>query len=195
MATKKEGKKKEGSKKKNTKKKSPVKKKTNDKVADILVENFVSLQKVMVELTEKVDGLTNEVSGLVGLFEKTAKSIAEKEVKEKGGPTNIDKSMKILTEKLDTMLDQNKTIAKGITLVHESLTEEEETPPQRPSPQPPQRAPPQQGPPQPQRPMPPQAPQQNPSQAPPQQGPPQPPQGKNVQRNEQGFQGYKKSLA
>ncbi len=204
MASKKEGKKKESSNKKKTKKKSSVSKKSNDKIADILVENFVSLQKVMVDLTERVDGLTNEVSSLVGLFEKTAKSIAEKEVKEKGGPVNIDKSMKNLTDKLEVLLDQNKTIARGITLVHESISEEEEETPQRPPAQPsqqqsPQQRPPaqQQSPPQPtQRPMPPKSlPQQNPRQAPPQQGPPQPSQGQNVQRNEQGFQGYKKSLA
>jgi hypothetical protein len=192
MASKKEVKKKESSKKKKKQKKSSTNKKSNDKIADILVENFVSLQKVMVDLTERVDGLTNEVSGLVGLFEKTAKSIAEKEVKENRGPVNIDKSMKNLTDKLEVLLDQNKTIARGITLVHESISEEEETPQTKPTPQQPQspQTPPQQG------------PQQFQQQRPPtqQQGPPQsqqqrPPQGQNVQRTGQGFQGYKKSLA
>jgi hypothetical protein len=79
-------------------------------VEKILVENFVSLQKVMTNLAVKFDSLSDQMSKLLGLFEISAKTLAEK------GAMGEDK--KILG-KLDSLLDQNKVIAKGIALLHE----------------------------------------------------------------------------
>ena len=85
----------------------------------ILIENFVSLQKVMTNLAVKFDNLSGQISKLLELFEISAKTLAE-----------IDYSMgekpdKKVAEKLDNILEQNKIIAKGIALLHETDSPEE----------------------------------------------------------------------
>jgi len=62
-------------------KKAVVKKRaiSNNKVEKVLVENFVSLQKVLVNLSIKVDNLTNQISELLNLFELSAKALSQKE--------------------------------------------------------------------------------------------------------------------
>lgn len=104
------------------KSRKPVRKKvsakTNGKsnVDKILVENFVALQKVMTNLSLKFDGLTSQISKLLELFEISAKNLAHKDfTNEKGNKNN--KEMMI---KLDELVGQNKTIARGLTLMHES---------------------------------------------------------------------------
>lgn len=84
-------------------------------VEKILVENFVALQKVMTNLSVKFDDLSNQISKLLELFEISAKALAEKEFNiEKG---NFE-SKKVL-DKIDNLIDQNKTIARGLTLMNE----------------------------------------------------------------------------
>lgn len=82
----------------------------------ILVENSVALQKVMVDLAEKFTNLSTQMSKLLGLFETSAKTLAEK-----GFEDN-----KEMVQKLDALLDQNKILAKGISLLHEAEEELEE---------------------------------------------------------------------
>ncbi|MBI2044352.1 hypothetical protein HYT24_03245 [Candidatus Pacearchaeota archaeon] len=82
----------------------------NSNVEKILIENFVSLQRVMTNLSVKFDDLTRQLTKLLELFEISAKTIAEK--KHFG-----DKEM---TDKLNNLVEQNKTLAKGITLLHEA---------------------------------------------------------------------------
>ncbi len=84
-------------------------------VEKILVENFVSLQKVMTNLSVKFDSLTNQISKLLDLFEISAKSLAQKEfdLGKKGGDD------KKIVEKIDNLFEQNKVIARGLTLLHE----------------------------------------------------------------------------
>lgn len=96
----------------------------------MLVENFVALQKVMTNLSIKFDNLADQISKLLELFEISAKALAEKEFNlEKG-----DKSTKKIIEKIDTLLEQNKLIARGLTLMHEKGTESSMPPIQRFSP-------------------------------------------------------------
>jgi chromosome segregation ATPase len=75
----------------------------------ILVENFVSLQKVLTNLSEKFTDLSAQISKLLGLFEMSAKTLSEKGVE--------DNSQ--IVSKLNSLLDQNKIIARGISLLHE----------------------------------------------------------------------------
>jgi len=84
-------------------------------VDKILIENFVSLQKVMTNLYIKFDDLTNQISKLLNLFEISAKVLAEKEFDLGKG----NKDSKKIIEKIDNLLDQNKTIARGLILMHE----------------------------------------------------------------------------
>ncbi len=131
---KKTSKKKSSSKKKSTKKKSSSKKKKTpsktiipkkievrleNNVEKILVENFVSLQKVMTNLSLKFDNLTGQISKLLELFELSAKSLAEKDFElEKSNKDN-----KKVLEKIEGILNQNKTLARGLTLMNEKIEE------------------------------------------------------------------------
>ena len=133
--------KKKTTKKKSTKKKSTKKKATKKKpktrivtktvlpkkievslennVEKILVENFVSLQKVMTNLSLKFDNLTGQISKLLELFELSAKSLAEKDFElEKSNKDN-----KKVIEKIEGILEQNRTIARGLTLMNEKMEE------------------------------------------------------------------------
>jgi hypothetical protein len=128
-------------KKKSVKKKTSAKKKTPNKkvtvkkpktaipkkievslensVEKILVENFVSLQKVMTNLSLKFDNLTGQISKLLELFELSAKSLAEKDFElEKSNKDN-----KKIIEKIEGILEQNRTIARGLTLMNEKIEE------------------------------------------------------------------------
>lgn len=86
-------------------------------VEKILIENFVSLQKVMTNLSLKFDNLTGQISKLLELFEISAKSLAEKDFElEKSNKEN-----KKILEKIEGILEQNKTIARGLTLMNEKI--------------------------------------------------------------------------
>ena len=83
-------------------------------VEKILVENFVSLQKVMTNLSYKFDELSSQISKLLELFELSATALAKKDI-------NFTKPMdeEKIMGKLNNILDQNKTIARGLALMSE----------------------------------------------------------------------------
>lgn len=91
----------------------------NPGMESILIENFISLQKVMVNLSTKFDDLTFRISKLLELFEISAKSLAEKDF---DSERNNKENMKIL-EKIENVLEQNKTIARGLSLMHDRINE------------------------------------------------------------------------
>ena len=103
-----------------SKKKIPVKKtiptktKFNTNIEKVLVTNFVSLQKVMTNLSIDFNKLNTQISKLLELFEISAKALAEKDIK-----LDTGKGEKKMIERLDTLLDQNKIIARSLTLLHE----------------------------------------------------------------------------
>lgn len=97
-------------------KKSEVK--TNSDINKKLVENFVSLQKVMANLSIKFDNLSDQISKLLELFEISAKAMAEKNYE-----IHKDSDDKKVLEKIDALIEQNKTIAKGLTMLHEGETQ------------------------------------------------------------------------
>jgi len=86
-----------------------------------LIDNFVNLQRVLTNLSIKFDSLSDQISKLLQLFEISAKNFAEKTsgLSIEGGR---EKDKEFL-DKIDTLLEQNKTIAKGITLMEERLRE------------------------------------------------------------------------
>jgi len=88
-----------------------------DRVNQALIENFVNLQKVMTNLAVKFDTLSDHITKLLNLFEISARSFAEKIP-----TTDLEKDKEFL-DKLNTLLDQNKTIAKGLTLMEGKLKE------------------------------------------------------------------------
>ena len=110
------------SKRKPARKKTIKKKiiKSEIKVEKILIENFVGLQKVMVNLSLKFDELTNKISKLLELFEISAKALAEKDLTLE----ETKKDEERIIKKIDNLGEQNRIIARGLTLMHERLSEE-----------------------------------------------------------------------
>jgi len=133
-------------KKKTTPKKKTVKKPSAPKLEvnaseKILIENLVSLQKVMTNLAIKFNSLTHQISNLLELFEISAKALASKDFTLE----KESKDTKEILSKIDNLNEQNKIIARGLTLLHEKEGNLEAPlpPPQapRPQPAPPQRPP------------------------------------------------------
>ena len=84
-----------------------------------LAENFVSLQRVLIDVSVKLDNLAKEISQLLNLFETAGKTLAEKEVK----IAKESRENKEILDRLDNLFEQNRVIAKGLTLVHEGAPE------------------------------------------------------------------------
>jgi hypothetical protein len=103
----------------------PIEIEQKNNMEKVLIENFVSLQRVMTNLALKFENLSGQLSKLLELFEISAKTLAEK------GPVTEQK-MEIdpkITEKLNSLLDQNRVIAKGVAMLYEkSMPEEQEYP-------------------------------------------------------------------
>ena len=78
---------------------------------ELLVENFAGLQHAMTNLSIKFGALSDNIVKLLCVFEEAAKSFAS------GGRAD-DKD---LLKKIDSLLDQNRTIAKGLVLMEGKL--------------------------------------------------------------------------
>lgn len=85
-----------------------------------LVDNFVALQKVFTNLAVKMDNLTDQIAKLLNLFEISARSFAEKQAGKDIKKREADKEF---LQKVDSLLEQNKTIARGLTLMEEKMRE------------------------------------------------------------------------
>ncbi|MBU2577099.1 MAG: hypothetical protein KKF50_05255 [Nanoarchaeota archaeon] len=93
-------------------KKVPKKKKmTAREREEILIENFVGLQHAMTNLSIKFGSLSDNISKLLQVFEEAAKNFVS-------GGRSDDKDM---LNKINSLLDQNKTIAKGLVLMEGKL--------------------------------------------------------------------------
>jgi hypothetical protein len=80
----------------------------------MMMENLISLQRVIVNLSVKLDSLADKISKLLELFEISAKSLAER-----GIDYENYKGNKELSQKVNSLFEQNKTIAKGLTMMYE----------------------------------------------------------------------------
>ena len=86
---------------------------------EMLIDNFINLQRVLTNLSVKFDDLSSNISKMLQLFEISAKSFAEKYSGDTG--VNISGSDKEFLKKLDSLLDQNKTISKGIMMMEDRI--------------------------------------------------------------------------
>jgi len=112
--------------KKSDKAKSPKQKAmTKAELEQVLLNNFVNLQKVLTNLSIKFEDLSNNISKLLQLFEISAKNFAEKYSGEPGQSSSDKEFLK----KLDSLLEQNKTIAKGIMLMEDKVRHRSPTSP------------------------------------------------------------------
>jgi hypothetical protein len=103
---------------------------TDREIEHSILKNLVELQKVQTDLSEKFSHLASEISHLLALFEVTARNFA------KNIPANdqFTKDKEFL-DKIDKLLDQNKTLAKGLTLMEERLRERLYSPPGKMTPE------------------------------------------------------------
>ncbi len=85
-------------------------------VKEDILENLVDLQDVLSHLAVKVDDLTKNVEKLLKLFNEAAQSFKEPEHD--------------LQNTIKTLLDQNRIIAKGISIIEERLRTPYQQPPQ-----------------------------------------------------------------
>ena len=110
-------------------KKAPKKKKmTAREREELLIENFVGLQHAMTNMSIKFGSLSDNISKLLQVFEESAKNFVS------GGKSD-DRDM---LKKIDSLLTQNKTIAKGLVLMEGKLrgrSEEPQAMPPREAPQ------------------------------------------------------------
>lgn len=83
-------------------------------VPDALIENFVGLQHVLTNLAEKINKLTENVAQLVSIFTQAAKSFEEKQ-------PQVDNN---LIKKLEMILEQNRTLARGLSILEERTREQ-----------------------------------------------------------------------
>lgn len=83
-----------------------------------MLKNLVELQKVHINLAEKFDHLSKEISQLLALFELTARNFA------KNVPQTTDyQKDKDFLDKIDRLLDQNKVLAKGLSIMEDQIRE------------------------------------------------------------------------
>jgi len=88
----------------------------------ILIENFVSLQKVLTSLSYKFDDMAKKLSEVLDLFEESAKAFVKKDVPKEQSAAVWQKE---ITDKIDNLFEQNKILARGLTLIHEEATKVE----------------------------------------------------------------------
>jgi hypothetical protein len=82
---------------------------SSDKVLHELKEHNVTLLKKNIELIEATTELNKRVDKLISIFEKASEKVNEVETADKGV---ID-----LTNKLESLLEQNRVIAKGLIML------------------------------------------------------------------------------
>lgn len=99
-------------------KKVKEKKMTAREREELLIENFVGLQQAMTNMSIKFGGLSDNISKLLQVFEEAAKNFVS------GGKSD-DKDM---LKKIDSLLNQNKTIAQGLVLMEGKLRGRTEEP-------------------------------------------------------------------
>lgn len=78
---------------------------------ELLIENFVGLQHAMTNLSIKFGNLSDNISQLLQIFEESARNYAQG-----GKADNTD-----MLNKINSLLEQNKTIAKGLVLMEGKL--------------------------------------------------------------------------
>lgn len=81
------------------------------------IHNLIELQKVHVNLAERFDKLAVQIESLLALFELAARNFAKQPQMQ-----NVEKDKEFL-EKIDKLLDQNKLLAKGLSLMEEKMRE------------------------------------------------------------------------
>jgi len=98
-------------------KRGKEKNKSNSDTKGLLLENFVLLQKTLVETVSALKEVDKKITSLLELFEDASRSFKEKE--KAGG------SQTFIASKLAAIEEQNKVIAKTLLLLEKQMREKE----------------------------------------------------------------------
>ena len=82
---------------------------------NLLLENSVALQKMLADLAFNLKDLNKKITSMLELFENASRNM--KENPSDGGA---------MSEKVEELSKQNKTIAKGLLLLEKSMREKED---------------------------------------------------------------------
>jgi hypothetical protein len=98
-------------------KKSHHNKRSSNTLEEQTLQSLVELQKVHINMAEKFDKLAVNIENLLALFELAARNFAKQPHMQ-----NTERDKEFL-EKIDKLLDQNKLLAKGLSLMEEKMRE------------------------------------------------------------------------
>ena len=99
---------------------SKPKRMTKAQKEDLLIENFVGLQKAMTHLSLKFENLSDNLSRFLEVLELSAKNYLTKEAPK-------DSSSSELAKQVDYLIDQNKAIAEGLLLIDDTLRKKQQS--------------------------------------------------------------------
>ena len=99
------------------------------KMDKALIDNFIALQRVMLNVSIKFDNLSAQIGKLLDIFEISAKSLARKDF----APDRENKDIRIVIEKLNNLSQQSGLIGKGLALIHEANSERRDYREEKPS--------------------------------------------------------------
>jgi len=94
-----------------------------EKTIRLLIENNVMLQGKLVNLTSSIDGMNKQMGKILHLIEIASTDFSKKESEGEGHEN--------LIEKLESLINQNKTIAKGLILLEKFVREKTGSGPRR----------------------------------------------------------------
>ena len=92
---------------------------------DMLLENSIALQKTLATLATDLKTLNQKVSSMVELFEAAGKTFKEKPGAVAAAKAELPKEF---VDKINALVEQNKTIARGILLLEMAIREIKEAP-------------------------------------------------------------------
>ncbi len=90
---------------------------SHQNLEDHISHSLIELQKVNLNLAEKFEKLSQQIENLLALFELAARNFAKQPHMQ---TTEKDKEF---LDKIDKLLEQNKVLAKGLTLMEEKMRE------------------------------------------------------------------------
>ena len=100
-------------------------KSSKDKIG-VLVEISVELQKKLVDATIAMNNLAKQQGELLNTFKEAAKHMNDIDVQ--------DENLRPLIKRLDDLLNQNRTIARGLVLLESYVKEKTQSmPPMQPT--------------------------------------------------------------
>ena len=84
---------------------------SNKAIVDELIKNNISLEKATLHLIDSITTMTERMDRILSLFENAAQNIEKLELTEP------------LSKQLEGLLEQNKSIARGLILIEKYIRE------------------------------------------------------------------------